>query len=148
MHSIEASLAHDTQEEDFGLITWTDRPSKIGVKLDVEEFFKSHQYGAQRGGERPRIEKSTPGHLIGQWDRSNEVTLKSSIQLSPHWAYVSGLYLAEGTTPKSELFMMFRERVAGMALGFTSSEGASIELLLRILEQLFDEKDCVTSWKI
>jgi hypothetical protein len=148
MHSIEASLAHDNQEEDYGLITWTNRPSVIGVKLDVEEFFKSHKYGAQRGGERPRIEKSTPGYLIGQWARSNEVSVKSSIQLSPLWAYVSGLYLAEGTTPKSELFTMFRERVPGMALGFTSSEGTSIELLLRVLEQLFNEKECVTSWKI
>jgi hypothetical protein len=148
MHSIEASLANDTQEADYGLITWNDLPSTIGVNLDVENFFKSHPYGAQRGGERPKIEKSTPGHLMGQWARSNEVRLKSNIQLSPLWAYVSGLYLAEGTTPKSELFMMFKERVAGMALGFTSSEGASIELLLRILGQLFEEKDCVTSWKI
>jgi hypothetical protein len=148
MHSIEASLANDTQEEDYGLIKWSGLPSTIGVKLDVEKFFKSHPYGAQRSGERPKIEKSTPGHLLGQWARSNEVKLKSNIQLSPLWAYVSGLYLAEGSTPKSELFMMFRERVGGMALGFTSSEGTSIELLLRILRQLFDENDCVTSWKI
>lgn len=148
MHSIEASLLNNSVGSENGLIVWTKSPNEVGELLNVQKFFSTHAYGAQRSGERPQIGQVLPGWLDGQWARSNQIRLRAKIKLSPLWAYVSGLYLAEGTTLKSELFKMFSERVGGMALGFTSSEGTSIELLLRVLNEIFEEEKVVSSWKI
>jgi hypothetical protein len=43
---------------------------------------------------------------------------------------------------------MFSCRPGAMALGFTSSEGASLELMLRTLRKLFAKEDCVDAWKV
>jgi hypothetical protein len=43
---------------------------------------------------------------------------------------------------------MYQNKPAGFSLGFTSSEGASIELVLRSLRALFAPELCLESWKI
>jgi hypothetical protein len=58
------------------------------------------------------------------------------------------LYLAEGTTPKSVLFQMFKSRPKGLALGFTSSENTSLALMLRALGNLFPQEQCLDAWKV
>ena len=43
---------------------------------------------------------------------------------------------------------MYTVGASGFALSFTSSEGASIELVLRALRSLFAPALCLESWKI
>jgi hypothetical protein len=88
------------------------------------------------------------GTIQGQWASSKQITLRPQLQIDPLWCYTAGLYLAEGTTPKSVMFSMFRERPSNLGLSFTSSEGVSLEFMLRALEKLFSEKDCLITWKV
>jgi hypothetical protein len=74
--------------------------------------------------------------------------LAPQLRLDPLFCYTSGLYLAEGTTDKTKLFRMFTQPPRGIALGFTSSEGASIELMLRALSKIFPRDQCLDAWKV
>src|SRR5207247_6796036 len=66
----------------------------------------------------------------------------------PAFAYASGLYLAEGGTPKSEMFAMFVRRPEGLSFGFTSSEDVSVNLILRALTKVVTTDDALTAWKV
>jgi hypothetical protein len=147
MHSIEASLASDLESSDYGLVTWTAKPSTLGHEIKTQDFFATSPWG-QINNSRPAFEPSSPGWIVGRFPAASEVKLKQNLKLNLLWAYVSGLYLAEGSTPKSELFTMFTGPLRSPALGFTSSEGTSIELLLRVLRSIFDADKVVTSWKV
>lgn len=105
LHEIENSILHDAEVSTQGLVRWNARPSEIGRQLDLHEFFDCHSYGVL-ANERPQITK-TGIYLKGQWPRSKEVKLYPILRINPLWCYTSGLYLAEGTTPKSILFQMF-----------------------------------------
>jgi hypothetical protein len=146
LHEIEESISHDRRLSTQGLIEWCEKPSEIGEVLDVRQFFLSHSYGLL-AGERPIIWQEG-GLLFGKWPRSKQVQLHREIRIDPLFCYVSGLYLAEGTTSKSLLFAMFAKRVSGFGLGFTSSEGVSLDLVFRSLNKIFRLDDCVDAWKI
>jgi hypothetical protein len=147
MHEIEDSVMRDSRQSTSELVEWNDIPSKIGSELDLVEFFQTSPYG-RISGRRPVLLERRGDLLAGRWHQSSEMLLKPTLRLSPLWCYVAGLYLAEGTTPKEALFKMFSESPGAMALGFTSSEGASIELVLRALGAIFQEEDCVHAWKV
>jgi hypothetical protein len=147
LHELEASILEDRRVSAQGLVVWQETPSHIGQVLDVQTFFEHHPYGALNH-ERPTLAAKSPDRLQGQWPRSKPVTLHASLRLDPLWCYTAGLYLAEGTTTKQKFFTMYRERVAGLALGFTSSENTSLALMLRALQQLFSPEECVDGWKV
>ena len=86
--------------------------------------------------------------LKGQWPRSKETELHPTLRVDPLWCYTSGLYLAEGTTPKSTLFQMFTSRPKRLGLGFTSSENTSLALILRALKNLFPKGQYLDAWKV
>ena len=146
LHEIEDSILHDKEISTQGLVKWSARPSQIGQELDLREFFMSHFYG-ELASERPKITKVGP-FLKGQWPRSKEIELHSALRVNPLWCYTSGLYLAEGTTPKSTLFRMFTSRPKGLRLGFTSSENTSLALVLRALRNLFPKEQYLDAWKV
>lgn len=146
LHELEDSIYHDTQISTQGLIQWVGKPSEIGEVVDVRRFFTDHPYGCL-AGDRPIITDEA-SFLTGQWPRSKKVTLNRTVRIDPLFCYVSGLYLAEGSTPKPAMFAMFSQRVSGLSLGFTSSEDISINLVLRSLQKLFQRDDCVATWKI
>ncbi len=146
MHEMEASLYEDTVSSPSGLIVWNDRPSEVGEVIDIEKFFGSSPY-AQINGKRACVRKE--GALLwGQWPRGTSYMLKPRLRVDPLWCYVAGLYLAEGSTPKSELFQMYYGENSHFSFGFTSTENMSIELLLRSMKKLFLPEDCLSSWKI
>ena len=147
LHELETSILDDMQVSSQGLVRWHDIPSKIGQLLDVKAFFERNSYG-ELDSERPTLTAKAPGLLRGRWPRSKYITLTQSLTIDPLWCYTSGLYLAEGTTSKQKLFRMYRERVTGMRLGFTSSEDTSLVLTLRALQKLFHKEDCVDGWKV
>ena len=147
LHELEDSVLNDTQTSPQGLIRWGDIPSRVGKVIDIKEFFESNSYG-QIGGERPTIEPQNSTTMIGRWRRNATITIRSTLRMDPLWCYTSGLYLAEGSTSKATLFSMFREKPKSLALGFTSSENTSLELILRALQRLFQQQDCLTAWKI
>jgi len=155
MHEIEDSILNDTQISSQGLITWIGKPSEIGRTLEIKEFFLTNEYG-KLNGERPTFEQPKQTFftaagaelLTGKWPRSKKIKLHKAFLLDPLFCYTSGLYLAEGTTPKSKLFAMFQEHVSGLGLGFTSSENTSLELMLRALSAIFPAEDCVSTWKV
>jgi hypothetical protein len=148
MHEIEDSVLLDTQTSSQGLVCWNDQPSRVGVPIDLYDFFSSNPF-AHINGERPvRLESHGHSEIIGQWRRSSEVRLRRSLRIDPLWCYVAGLYLAEGTTAKEKLFRMFSSMPGAMGLGFTSSEGASLELMLRTLRKMFFPEDCLAGWKV
>lgn len=146
LHEIEDSILHDKAVSTHGLVRWNSRPSRIGQELDLCEFFGSHSYGVL-ANERPKITK-VGQFLNGQWPRSRETELYPTLRINPLWCYTSGLYLAEGTTPKSTLFQMFTSRPKGLGIGFTSSENTSLALMLRALRNLFPKEQYLNAWKV
>jgi hypothetical protein len=151
LHEIESSIFTDEQVSTQGLVVWNSRPSEVGELVDVKDFFTNHPYGAI-GNSRPTIspKKDLMGKniLIGRWPRSKSIRLKPTIYINPLWCYTSGLYLAEGTTSKSEILAMYGQTPKGLGLGFTSSENISLELILRALQMLFEPDDCLDAWKV
>jgi hypothetical protein len=119
---------------------------KLGRNDHINDFFNTHAYG-QIGDARATIHHQ--GVLLqGKWPRSKSVELYPRLQIDPRWCYISGLYLAEGSTDKGTFFSMFRVRPAKLSLSFTSSENTSIKLLLQALQNLFPGVICLNSWKI
>lgn len=147
LHEIEDSILRDSQWSSSGLVEWIGKPSEIGEYLDLYDFFTKSAYG-QINNERPIKLAKDGSSLIGQWRRSSETRLLQRLRIDPLWCYTSGLYLAEGTTDKAKLFKMFINTPGSLGLGFTSSEGMSIELMLRTLQKLFPIADCVDAWKV
>ena len=147
MHEIEDTVLRDAEMSSQGLVSWVEKPSEVGSTLDLLDFYTNNPFG-KINGERPAKIVQDGDNLIGQWRRSREIRLRRSLLVDPLWCYVAGLYLAEGSTPKKVLFQMFREKPGAMALGFTSSEGASLELMLRTLRKVFFPDDCLNAWKV
>ena len=147
LHEIEDSIIRDSTTSASGLVEWIDIPSQSGQILDIKQFFTSNTYG-YIARQRPNWLADDIVYLRGQWPRSGETTLHKQIRVDPLWCYTSGLYLAEGTTDKAKLFRMFSEAPGSMGLSFTSSEGTSIELMLRTLHKLFPIAECLKAWKV
>ena len=146
LHEIEDSILHDKEVSTQGLVRWNARPSEIGRRINLREFFEKNSYGTLANA-RPKIIQD--GLLLkGQWARSKEIKLYPTLQIDPLWCYTSGLYLAEGTTPKSTLFRMFTSKPKGLGLGFTSSENTSLALMFRALGNLFPEEQYIDGWKV
>ncbi len=146
LHEIEESIFNDEPVSTQGLIHWSGKPSGVGEQIDIKQFFSAHNYG-ELAGERPEFSEEAT-FLIGKWPRSKEVRLNRTVRIDPLMCYVSGLYLAEGSTPKSSMFAMFNKTVGGLSLGFTTSENISLDLMFRSLQKIFQKKDCVNTWKI
>lgn len=147
MHEIEDTVLRDVALSSQGLVRWTAKPTEVGSELDLLTFFTNNPFG-RINGERPAKLVVEGDGLLGQWRRSSEINLLRTLRTDPLWCYVAGLYLAEGSTPKEALFKMFGASPGAMALGFTSSEGASLELMLRTLRKVFKLDDCVDAWKV
>ena len=147
MHEIEETALRDVQTSTQGLVRWIAKPSEVGQTLDLLDFFTNNPFG-KINRERPAKIALNGNVLLGQWRRSSEIRLRRSLRIDPLWCYVAGLYLAEGSTPKEALFKMFGANPGAMAMGFTSSEGASLELMLRTLRKVFFPEDCLQAWKV
>jgi hypothetical protein len=147
MHEIEDSILQDTKISSSGLVEWIDQPSKVGQMLDLFDFFKNNPFG-QINNAHPIELDIVDDRIVGKWSRSSETVLKRHLRIGPLWCYTSGLYLAEGSTPKEALFRMFSDHPGPMALSFTSSEGTSIELVLRALREIFPKDACLNAWKV
>jgi len=147
MHEIEDSVLQDTDISSQGLVKWNSTPSSIGDIIDIQDFYQNNPYG-QINKTRPKIENVVAGVMNASWPRSSLTPIHSKLQINPLWCYVAGLYLAEGSTPKETLFQMFSSQPGSMAMGFTSSEGASLELMLRTLRMLFPKDNCLETWKV
>lgn len=147
MHEMEQSIYEDKKVSSFGLIEWNDIPSKIGKVVDIEQFFMNNPYGVIHNC-RPQFEHNGI-KLTGCWPRSaKKIELEKQLTIDPLLCYVSGLYLAEGSTPKACMFSMFRNKAEKFGLGFTSTENESIELVLRALKKIFNPADCLSTWKV
>lgn len=147
LHEMEQSIYEDKKVSAFGLVEWKDVPSTLGKEIDVEQFFTSHPYG-MINKVRPQF-RHNGIKLLGKWPRGGkELELKKKITLDPLMCYVSGLYLAEGSTPKANLFSMFYHKAEKFNMGFTSTENVSIELLLCALKKMFCKEECVSTWKV
>ncbi|MFA6198552.1 MAG: hypothetical protein WC734_05405 [Patescibacteria group bacterium] len=147
MHEVEDSILSDSQTSSSGLVQWAATPSTVGEHIDVAQFFADNPYG-QINCTRPLRLAPVGNNLVGQWRQSSEVVLHRSLRIDPLWSYVAGLYLAEGSTPKEKLITMFNSSPGPLALGFTSSEGTSLELMLRSLQRLFPVQYCLDAWKV
>ena len=146
LHEIEDSIYSDTQISSQGLIRWVAKPSLTGEIIRTQKFFSENAF-AELAGERPLI-KQDGNYLLGRWPRSKVIRLAHQITVDPLFSYIAGLYMAEGSTPKSAIFDMFSKKINGLNLSFTSSENMSIELVIRSLAKLFPQDDCVNTWKI
>jgi len=148
MHELEDSILRDVRVSSSGCIEWAGRPSEVGQQLDLFDFFSNSPYGQINSAHPVELAVAGDDQIVGRWRQSSEMTLRRRLRIDPLWCYIAGLYLAEGSTPKEVLFRMFRERPGAMAMSFTSSEGTSIELMLRTLRRLFSVDDCVDAWKV
>lgn len=146
MHEMEYSIYSDMRVSPSELIEWNATPSLVGKDVDIVDFFNNSPY-AEIGGRRAVLHKE--GAVVhGKWRNSILYELKPSFKIDPLWCYVSGLYLAEGSTPKSNLFTMYHEKSTAFSFGFTSTENESIALIIRSLKKLFAPEVCVNMWKI
>jgi hypothetical protein len=147
MHEIEDSVLKNTKISSSGLVQWIDTPSQIGNQIDLYDFFTRNLFGKINNA-RPSSLEVQGERLIGRWKQGSIVAISKTLKIDPLWCYISGLYLAEGSTPKETLFQMFSKPPGSMALGFTSSEGTSLELMLRSLRKLFPPESCLETWKV
>jgi hypothetical protein len=147
MHEVEDSVLLDTTKSSTGLIEWIDKPSNVGESIDLYKFFTTNPFG-QINKLRPVELVATDETIVGKWKQSSEATLNRYLRISPMWSYIAELYLAEGSTPKEALFKMFSASPGSLSLGFTSSEGTSLELMLRTLRMLFPKDECLDAWKV
>lgn len=147
MHEIEDTALRDAQTSSQGLVQWVAKPSEVGSNLDLLNFYTDNPFG-KIDGKRPTMIIPDGDDLLGQWRGCSQIRLRRSLRVDPLWCYVAGLYLAEGSTPKEKLFKMFGGNPAGMVIGFTSSEGVSLELMLKTLRKVFFPNDCLASWKV
>lgn len=148
MHEIEDSVLQDAMISSSGLVEWIDLPSRVGETIDLFDFFKNNPFGQINNAHPLNLNLVNNDKIIGKWRQSSEITLNRYLCIDPLWCYVAGLYLAEGSTPKEALFRMFSTRPGAMSLGFTSSEGTSIELMLRTLRKIFNKDACLEAWKV
>ena len=146
LYELEDSVINDNQISTQGLIEWNDIPSQVGEVVNVKDFFENHPYG-DLNGDRPKIEEQA-AYYVGRWPRSKEISLKKRLRIDPLLCYASGLYLAEGSTPKFALFDMYSAKVSGLSFGFTSSEDFSLRVTLGALKKLFKDEDCLSTWKV
>lgn len=146
LHEIEDSIHSDTIVSTQGLIRWMGKPSQIGEVIAVKKFFSDNPYGSL-ANVRPSIINDGM-YMLGKWPRSKEIHLHKELNIDPLFCYVAGLYLAEGSTPKSKMFSMFNATVSGLSLSFTSSENISIDLVFKSMQKLFKPDECVSTWKI
>jgi len=147
MHEIEDSILQNSKVSSSGLVEWIEKPSNVGHSIDLFDFFHSNPFGKINNA-HPVTLAIHGDQIVGKWHQSSEITLKRNLTIDPLWCYIAGLYLAEGSTPKETLFRMFSDRPGSLAMGFTSSEGTSIELMLRTLLKLFKKDDCLDAWKV
>lgn len=147
MHEVEDSVLADAKISPMGLVEWQGTPSQIGEELDMLNFFTANSYGVINGL-RPKKLIPDGQWIIGQWRQSSEIRIRRNVRVDPLWCYIAGLYLAEGTTSKELMFKMFSQSPGAMGLGFTSSEGTSIELVLRTLRKMFSKDDTLEAWKV
>ncbi len=146
LQSAEETLLENIEKSRDDLIHWEKKPEE-GTTLDLYDFFTNSKYSKIEGSS-PKVEQSGPYQLKAKWGTGKELLINSKIDISPLWLYGAGLYLAEGSTPKSKFFSMYKRKETGFAVGFTSSEGASLELYLKCLQKIFRKEDCVSNWKI
>lgn len=147
MHDIEETVQEDHQTSAQGLVRWNGQPSSIGEQIDIKAFYTHHPYGCV-AGKRPTFEDGGAQYYQGVWKSSKKLQVAKTLRITPLWCYTAGLYLAEGTSQKHELFAMYRRTPLGFGIGFTSSEGTSLELIIRALQMLFPADACVETWKI
>lgn len=148
MHEIEETLLNDTLASTQGLIQWYGKPSEIGEEIEVKSFFENNPYGSLSNQRPISITDNGSVYLEGLWRASKVTQISRSVTISPLFCYTSGLYLAEGTSPKEKMFQMYKRSVTGLGLGFTSSENISLELILRTLQSIFPKEVCVDMWKV
>lgn len=147
LYEMEHSIYENEKMSPSGLIEWNDIPSESGNEIDIEKFFSENPYGVINN-QHPEFMHSGI-KLLGKWPRSGKRTeLEKIVRIDPLICYVSGLYLAEGSTSKAEMFSMFKNKPEKFSMGFTSTENESIELLLRALKKIFNSKDCLSTWKV
>lgn len=147
LYEMEQSIYGNEKMSPSGLIEWNDIPSESGNEIDIEEFFSKNPYGVINNHHPEFLHSGIK--LLGKWPRSGKRTeLEKTVRIDPLICYVSGLYLAEGSTPKTEMFSMFKNNPERFSMGFTSTENESIELLLRALKKMFNSKDCLSTWKV
>jgi hypothetical protein len=147
MHDVEDSVLRDSRTSSSGLVEWIDTPSSVGESIDLLTFFQGNSYGKINNSHPVQLSE-TGDRIVGKWARSSETTLNRTLRTDPLWCYIAGLYLAEGSTPKEALFRMFSGHPGALSMGFTSSEGTSIELMLRTLRKLFPKDACLDAWKV
>lgn len=146
LHSIEDSILKNIKTSENNLIKWNGLPNEFGQKINTVDFFKENIYG-KINNERPIITEHED-YILGQWsNRSNKVKLAKSFTYSPKLAYVSGLYLAEGTD-HDKMISMYRKNVSSLNFSFTSSEDQSLSIVLTQLEEIIKTDNVVHTWKI
>ena len=148
MHELEETIFENIKVSPQGLVAWSNTPNKIGENIDIKSFFETNPYGCISNKRPKSLISVSSSALEGTWQGSKTIKISKNLLLSPLWCYTSGLYLAEGSSPKHMMFDMYKRSVSGFALGFTSSENTSLELVIRSLKLLFPKDDCVATWKV
>ena len=100
LYEMEDSIHADNRISNQGLIQWIDKPSSVGVDIDVKAFFSSHPYG-NLAGNRPKITEDF-GILEGIWPRSKKTQTQANFADRPSFLLRLRSLFGRGINAKSQ----------------------------------------------
>ena len=132
-------------------IRWSGPPHAVAkCEFDTRRYLAESESTARmmaRGSRRYSLESSSDKVLV--LSGSNSFEVPRSLKLTPLVCLFSGLYLAEGATPKDKLFRYPEEPVGGLNLALTASEDDTLRVCMKAIKSLVaGEMGLVQSWRL
>lgn len=82
-----------------------------------------------------------------KWMKKENI-LPKKVLISPLILFFAGLYLAEGNTPKINIFEFLTKRVTRLKLGITGSEDKSISIAINAMLSFFGDAGRLDYWRL
>jgi hypothetical protein len=132
-------------------IRWSGPPHTFArCEFDARRYLSDSASTVRMMAHRSRrysLESSSGQILVSSGSKRFEVP--RVLKLTPLVCLFSGLYLAEGATPKYKLFRYSEERVGGLNLALTASEDDTLRVCMEAIKSLVvGEMGVVQSWRL
>lgn len=146
INSIIDTIIDGRKGEDNWLI-WNADPNNIGPRFEIEKYCEKHvTWKTTREIKKySNVSKNSILLTISKGG-TYEVDVYKEWILSPFFLLFGGLYLAEGSTKKENIFLIGKVPLSGLSIAFTSSESRYITNFVNFLKLL--GPNMLTGWKI
>lgn len=142
-----------TPEAEPWLVWDTPPQNAVGVTIDTRSYIltSSHcRYFTSTGNEQRLLVDQNEGLLSVAKQNGRAVSVFPQISITPPFCVTTGLYFAEGGTPKERLLSFHSgQQEGGLSVEFVSSVDDDVAILVKALSQIFsDINDIFSYWKI